>query len=144
MTMVNNGRWNVPGGPSEQSCTQPEIRIVAKSEECLVETTGLFKNPAMVKGCAGVRPENFLGFIVLANVSLHCASAAILAVPINQVARFVNDALGILKQDFAGEHSNAASRVAISDQFLKPIRFRNSIAVKQSDPLTAGLLECQV
>src|SRR5205809_1017438 len=100
MTMVNNSRWNVPCAPSKQACTQAQIRIITKSEKRLVETAGFLEDFAMVKSGAGIRPKDFFGVVVLADVRLHCASAAILAVPVNQMAGFVDHALRFLKQNF--------------------------------------------
>src|ERR1051326_5683482 len=139
MTMVNNCRWNVPRAPSKKACTQAQIRIITKSEKRLVEAARLLEDLAMVKSSAGIRPQDFFRFIVLAHVRLHCAPAAILAVPVNQMARFVDHAFRVLKEDFAGEHADAARRVAITNQLLQPVRFCNCVSIEKRDPFAACL-----
>src|SRR5438046_363610 len=107
MPMVDDGGWHVPGGPSQKARAQAEVRIVAEGEKRLVEAAGLLENLAMVKSGTGIRPEDFFRFVILADVGLHRSPASILPIPINQMAGLVDDAMRVLKKDFAGEHTDA-------------------------------------
>src|SRR5690348_3135542 len=144
MPMVDDGGWHIPGGPSQKARAQAEVRIIAERKKRLVKAAGLLEKFAMVKSGAGIRPEDFFRFVILADVGLHRSPAAILPIPINQMAGFVDDALRVLKQDFAGEHADAMGEIAIANQFLEPIRFRDGIGIEQRDPLASRLCKGQV
>src|SRR5690242_13418433 len=117
MLVINDCRWDIPGGPTEQPRTKSKISIVTEREESLVETTRLFKNSTMIKGGTSVGPKDLFRFVVLADIAFHCSSAAILSIPVNQMTGFVDHAWRALKKDFARQHANAAGGITIPNQF---------------------------
>src|SRR5437868_1330057 len=133
MPMMNDRGWNIPRAPAEQPRAQTQVGIVSEGEESFVEAAGLFEDLAMVKSRARVGPQNFFRFVVLTRVGFHCAPAAILSIPVDEMASLVDDIRRALKKNFAGEHTDAARRIAITNQFRQPVRFRNGVTVEQSD-----------
>src|SRR5438128_6118341 len=144
MPMMNNRGWNIPSAPTEQPRAQTQVGIVAEGEEHFVEAAGFFEDLAMVQSRAGVRPKNFFRFVILTNVGFHCAPAAILTIPIDEMAGLVDHARRASKKNFAGEHTDPPGGITTANQFRQPIRFRNGITVEESDPFASGLRECQV
>src|SRR5262249_33182357 len=115
MPVTHDCRRHIPRFPAEKPGSQTEIGIVAEGEEAFVESSGFLENLAMVKRCASVRPEDLFRTVVLSNILLHCAPAAILAVPIDQMSGLVDDARPALKQYLAAQHANSAASIPVMD-----------------------------
>src|SRR5262245_42516870 len=106
--MMNNGGRDVPRLPPEKPGTHSEIRVIAEGEEVLIEASGLFEHFAVIERRTRIGPEGFLGCFELPDVFRHGAAPTILAVPVDEVPRFVDDIRWILQQDLAGKHADAA------------------------------------
>src|SRR5262249_43472019 len=144
MTMVNHSCWNVPRTPAQEPCAHAEVRVVTESKESFIETAGLLEQLTVIERCARVRPEDLLRPIILPNICFHCAAAAVLSVPVDQVAGFVDNFGGILKKNFACQHSYAFGGIAVLDQLFQPIRLSNSISVQKCNPLAACAGETKI
>ena len=92
MLVTYDCRRDIPRFPAEKPGSQTEIGIVTEGKEAFVESSGFLENLAMVKRCASVRPENLFRTVLLSNVLLHGAPAAILTIPIDQMSSLVDDA----------------------------------------------------
>src|SRR2546423_283085 len=104
MFVINNGSRYIPSGPTQQPRTQTKVRIITEREEGLVETPCFLKNFAVVQGSTSIRPKDLLRFVVLTDVGFHCASATILAIPVDEMARLVDDPWWVLEKDLARQH----------------------------------------
>src|SRR5262245_3574441 len=118
MAMVNHSCWYVPRAPAQQPCAHAEVRVVTESEESFIETARLLEQLTVIERGAGIRPQNLLWAIILPNVCFHCAAAAVLSVPVDQVAGFVDNLWGILKENLARQHSYAFCGIAVSNQLF--------------------------
>src|SRR4030095_15475733 len=137
MAMVNHSCWNVPRAPTQEPCAHAEVRVVTESEKRFIEAAGLLEQLTVIEGGARIRPQDLLRPIILPNVCFHCAAAPVLSIPVDQVAGFVDNLGGLLKENFARQHSYTFFGLAVSDQLFKPIRLSNSISVQKCNPLAA-------
>ena len=144
MTVVYHGSRHVPGLPAQQPGSNPQVRVVAVGEERLVEAACLLEQLPVIQSRAGVRPEDFLRPVILACVRFHGAAAAILAIPVDEVACLVDYARRVVKQDLAGQHPDPALHVTVPQQLFQPCGIGDRIVVEKSDPFSARTSERQV
>ena len=142
--MPHHRARNVQALPSGNLGAQAQLRVVGIREKFLVESADLIQHRAPVHGRASVRPQDLFHAIVLPFVQLTAAAPAILAVGINQVARFIDPARILMHQDFRSGHTDVRPSVERTRQLSQPIRFRFSIIIKQRDELGIGRLEALV
>src|SRR6266568_3560202 len=71
--------------PAGKPATQTEIRVVAISEEILVEETDHFKHLTAVERGGSIGKQDFLALIELASIRLAGTPSMIQAVGINQM-----------------------------------------------------------
>src|SRR5690349_14530576 len=92
MLVTYDCRRHIPRFPAQKPRSQTETSIVTERKKTFVESSGFLENRAMVKRRASIRPENLFRTVILSNVLLHSASAAILTIPIDEMSSLVDNA----------------------------------------------------
>lgn len=136
--MTHDSLRDVQALPSGYSSAQAEFGVVGVGEEVFVEAANLVEHRLAVHGGAAVGPEDFLDGVELTGVELTTAAPAILAVPKDEMAGFVDAVGGFPDEDFRGSHAELGMMLERSSEGSQPLGGGFGIVVEEGNQAAAG------
>src|SRR5712692_8164218 len=129
--MPNHGSRNIDASPAGDASSQSQLSVIFVGKKVLVKSSNPVQHLTPVHGGASIRPEYLFNAIILTRVNFATSSSPVLAIRINQVARFIDAFRILINQDLRSCHSNFLTTFKSASQGTEPVWLRLCVIIQQ-------------